>query len=76
MNFVVQTGADGFYWEVLGDQTLSVSGSEPSKFSIELTSVHSKILIKAANGMYLRAEQNGAIQANAQNSRQATTWDF
>jgi hypothetical protein len=26
--------------------------------------------------MYLRAEQNGSIQATCQNSRQATQWEF
>lgn len=64
------------YWELSKDSTISVSGHDPSKFIIELCPTHSKILIKALNGMYLRAEQNGSIQANCQHSRQATQWEF
>ena len=52
---------------------VSVSGHEPSKFALELCSSHSRIVIKAPNGMYLRAEQNGNIQATCQTSRQANT---
>jgi len=64
------------YWEILNDLNLSVSGHEPSKFALELCSSYSKIIIKAPNGMYLRAEQNGSIQATCQHSRQATQWEF
>ena len=68
--------SDGFYWEILNDLTISVTGCEPSKFALELCSAHSRVVIKAPNGMYLRAEQNGTIQATCQQSRQATQWAF
>lgn len=64
------------YWEILSDLNVSVTGQEPSKFSFELCSSHSKIVIKAPNGMYLRAEQNGSIQAICQSNREATQWEF
>jgi len=64
------------YWEILSDLNVSVSGHEPSKFVLELCSSHSKIIIKAPNGMYLRAEQNGSIKATCEYSRQATQWEF
>ncbi|CAF0815102.1 unnamed protein product [Adineta steineri] len=69
-------GSDGMYWEILSDLTISVTGHEPSKFMLELCSTHSRIIIKAPNGMYLRAEQNGSIQATCEYSRQATQWEF
>ena len=64
------------YWEVLSDLNVSVSGHESSKFALELCSSHSRIVIKASNGMYLRAEQNGSIKASCQHNRQATRWEF
>jgi hypothetical protein len=69
-------GLDGLYWEILSDLNISVSGHEPSKFALELCSSHSRIVIKAPNGMYLRAEQNGSIQATCPSNRQATQWEF
>ncbi|CAF3821814.1 unnamed protein product, partial [Rotaria magnacalcarata] len=69
-------GSDGVYWEILNDLSICVSGCEPSKFALELCPSHSRVVIKAPNGMYLRAEQNGSIQATCQNSRQATQWEF
>jgi hypothetical protein len=71
-----QIGSDGLYWEILNDLNISVSGCEPSKFELELCPSHSRVVIKAPNGMYLRAEQNGSIEATCQNSRQATQWEF
>ena len=68
--------SDGFYWDVSNDLNVSVTGSEPSKFALELCASYSRVVIKAPNGMYLRAEQNGSIQATCQNSRQATQWEF
>ena len=68
--------SDGLYWEISNDLTISVSACEPSKFSLELCSSSSRVVIKAPNGMYLRAEQSGSIQAICQNSRQATQWEF
>ncbi|CAF0757219.1 unnamed protein product [Rotaria sp. Silwood1] len=53
-------GSDGLYWEILNDLSISVNGCEPSKFALELCSSHSRVIIKAPNGMYLRAEQNGS----------------
>ncbi|UJR23758.1 hypothetical protein I4U23_026735 [Adineta vaga] len=69
-------GSDGKYWEILNDLTVSVTGNEPSKFVLELCSSHSRILLKAPNGMYLQAEQNGSIHATCENSRQAIQWEF
>ncbi len=69
-------GSDGLYWELSDDSNISVSGCEPSKFALELCSSHSRVVIKGPNGMYLRAEQNGSVQATCQNSRQATQWEF
>ena len=74
--FFFCSGADGSYWELLNDSTISTTGCEPSKFSFELCSTYSRILIKAPNGKYLRAEQNGSVQANVQNVQQATQWEF
>jgi hypothetical protein len=74
--FNVKLDSDGMYWELLNDLNISVTGREPSKFIIELCPSHSKIVLKAANGMYLRAEQNGSIKAICQHSRQATQWEF
>jgi hypothetical protein len=76
LSLAVAIGVDGSYWEVLKDMTLSTTACEPTKFTLELCSKYSRIVIKASNGMYLRAEQNGNIQATCANSRQATQWEF
>src|SRR6185369_11806454 len=54
----LKVGANGLYWEIQNDLTLSATGCEPSKFALELCQTHSRIVIKAPNGMYVRAEQN------------------
>lgn len=69
-------GPDGLYWEMSNDLNVSVSGHEPGKFIFELCPSHARIIIKAPNGMYLKAEQNGMIQAICPSSRQATQWEF
>ena len=69
-------GAEGMYWEILNDFNVSVTGHESTRFILELCSSHSRVLIKAPNGMYLRAEQNGSIKATCEHSRQATQWEF
>lgn len=76
MIFVFIIGSDGLYWEIANDETISVSGCEPSKFAFELCPTYSRIVIKASNGMYLQAEQNGSIQAICQHSHRATQWEF
>lgn len=74
--FFCHIGSDGMYWDLLSDSNISVTGYEPSKFILELCSAYSRVVIKAPNGMYLRAEQNGSIQATCQYNRQATQWEF
>lgn len=74
--FSLDIGSDGKYWEILNDLTISVTGNEPSKFILELCSTNSRILLKAPNGMYLQAEQNGSIHATCEYNRQATQWEF
>lgn len=74
--FVHLKGSDGFYWELSPELNLSVSSSEPMKFTLELCSSHSRVLIKGPNGMYLRAEPSGNIHARCENNRQATEWEF
>ncbi|CAF0800618.1 unnamed protein product [Rotaria sordida] len=69
-------GSDGMYWEILSDLSISVSGREPTKFILELCPAYSRIVIKASNGMYLHAEQNGIIQASCEQSRHAIQWEF
>lgn len=75
-NDLFSSGADGSFWELLNDLTISTTGCEPSKFSFELCSKSSRIVIKAPNGKYFRAEQNGSVQANADDVQQATQWEF
>ncbi|CAF1024117.1 unnamed protein product [Didymodactylos carnosus] len=67
-------GSHGLYWELSNDLSISVSGREPSKFSIELCR-QNRIIIKAPNGQYLKGEQNGAI-TTCSTVNQATLWEF
>lgn len=76
VSFFSNSGPDGAYWEVSNDLTITATGCEPSKFALELAPTHSRILIKASNGMYLRAEQSGSILANSTSSQRATQWEF
>ncbi|CAF1418885.1 unnamed protein product [Didymodactylos carnosus] len=67
-------GSHGLYWELLNDSSISVSGREPSKFSIELCQ-QNRIIIKAPNGQYLKGEQNGSM-TTCSTINQATSWEF
>jgi len=73
--YYLKGSQNGLYWCLSSDLSVSVTGREPSKFSIELCK-QNRILVKAPNGQYLRAEQNGNITATCNNSQQGTQWEF
>ena len=69
-------GANGKYWKIEADSTISVNGDSPIDFFFELR-VHTHMCIVAPNGQYLKGEQNGAFTANGGTEvKDATLWEY
>ena len=57
------------------DDGISANQQAGQSFILELSG-HSKMVIKAPNGNYLRGEQNGIITASAADQSKATLWEY
>lgn len=69
------TGSNGLYWAVDTDGSINADSQSPEPFVVELRA-HSRLTIKAANGCYVKGEQNGITVAKAQDIKQATLWEY
>jgi hypothetical protein len=77
-------GSHGLYWTLGsggggGTAELSANGAErrtATRFAIELLPNNRMLIKAAANGLYLKGEQNGSIAASALDSASATQWEF
>jgi len=67
--------ANGKYLSVDSDGGIVASQSAPQSFIFELRG-HSKMVVKAPNGKYLRGEQNGIITASSVDYSKATLWEY
>ena len=68
-------GANGKFWKIEGDQTLSVNGDSPTDFYFELRA-HTHMCIMA-NGQYLKGIQNGGFTANGGSAVASNTlWEY
>ena len=66
---------NGKYWAVDSDGMINADSDSQTPFNIELYG-YSKMAIKAANGSYLRAEQNGIVCAKENEIEKATLWEY
>ena len=71
---ILHAGANGKYWKVDGDGHINSDGSEPTPFHLEMRK-QSRFTIRAANGRYLKGEQNGTVKANVDLDK-ATHWEY
>jgi fascin 1/2 len=55
-------GANGKYWMIEGDSSISVNGATPVDFFLELRA-HTHMCIMAPNGQYVKGQQNGGFTA-------------
>ena len=68
-------GANGKFWKIESDQTLSVNGDGPVDFYFELRA-HSHMCIMV-NGQYLKGAQNGSFTASGGASvASSTLWEY
>jgi len=67
------SGSNGKYWKI-NDDNISVSGSEPTPFFLELVDL-SKLVIKY-NGKYIQGYQNGGFKATGTAVDASTTWEY
>lgn len=69
-------GANGKFWKVEGDSTISVNGTTAQDFYFELRA-HTHMCIVAPNGQYLKGEQNGAFTATGGSTiNSSTLWEY
>lgn len=68
-------GANGKYFKVESDQTLSMNGDSPTEFFLELRAL-SRMVIVAPNEKSLKGQQNGAFTATGDAIGPNTLWEY
>lgn len=68
-------GANGKYFQIESDKTLSMNGDSPTIFHLELKAL-SRMLIKDADGNMLKGEQNGSFTATGKEIGGNTLWEY
>jgi len=67
------SGQNGKYWKV-NDDNISVTGTEPTPFFLELTDL-SKLVVKY-KGNYIQGFQNGGFRATGTHVDGSTQWEY
>lgn len=68
-------GANGKYFRIESDKTLSINGDSPTVFYLELRAL-SRMLIKDGDGNMLQGQQNGAFTATGKDIGPNTLWEY
>lgn len=70
-------GRNGKFAKIDGELNVNLSGSSDdcTTFYLEFRE-HTKMCIKADNGMYLKGESNGAFTANGESPDKSTLWEY
>lgn len=68
-------GANGKYFKIESDNTLSMNGDSPSEFFLELRAL-SRMLIVAPGGKMLKGQQNGGFTATGDSIEANTLWEY
>ena len=68
-------GANGKYFKIESDQTVSINGDEPTDFFLELRAP-SRMVIILPNGKYLHGQQSGKFSATGDKVEEKTLWEY
>ncbi len=68
-------GANGKYFKIESDNTLSINGDQPTDFFFELRAT-SRMIIMAPNGKFLKGQQNGSFSATGDSIAPNTLWEY
>ena len=68
-------GSNGKYWDVDNEGMINAVSEQPKAFLIQITG-QSRCAVKAPNGSFIKAEQNGIMSAKVIDVAQATCWEF
>ena len=69
-------GANGKFWRIEGDNSISVNGDSPIDFYLELRA-HTHMCIMAPNGQYVKGQQNGSFSAAGGTSiNSSVLWEY
>lgn len=68
-------GANGKFFKIESDNTVSINGDAPTDFFLELRAC-SRMAIKTESGTFLRGQQNGAFSATGEKIEANTLWEY
>lgn len=68
-------GANGKYFKIETDNTLSINGDSPTDFFFEIRAP-SRMVIIAPNGKFLKGQQNGGFTATGDSIGSNTLWEY
>ena len=69
-------GANGKFWRIEGDNSISVNGDSPIDFYLELRA-HTHMCIMAPNGQYVKGQQIGSFSAAGGTSiNSSVLWEY
>lgn len=68
-------GANGKFFKIEADNTLSMNGDAPTEFCLELRAL-TRMLIVAPNGKFLQGQQNGGFTATGDSINANTLWEY
>ena len=68
-------GANGKFFKIESDGTLSINGDSPTDFFFELRA-NSRMVIIAPNGKFLKGQQNGSFTASGDSIASNTLWEY
>ena len=69
------TGHNGKYWDLNTESMLDAVSEEPKAFRLQFEG-QSRFAIKAPNGCFIKAEQNGIMCAKVIDVTEATLWEY
>ncbi len=68
-------GANGKFFKIESDNTISINGDEATNFFLELRA-NSRMIIVTPNGKFLHGQQNGTFSATGDRIEAKTLWEY
>ncbi len=69
-------GANGKYFKIESDQTLSMNGDHPTVFNLELKALSRMIIMDPNSGKSLKGQQSGSFTATGEGVGPNTLWEY
>lgn len=70
------SASNGKFWTLEGDQArVAATSASPVPFTMEFVE-HSKVAIRAPNGLYVQGQSNGAVGATGATIDASTLWEY